>query len=461
MILEQFYLGCLSQASYLIGDAGTKRAAVVDPRRDAEFYVEEAKARGLELCHVFLTHVHADYVPGHLELRELTGATIHLGAAAQVDFPHESHSHGDEIRLGDVVIQVLETPGHTPDSTCLLVSDPTSPEPAGLLTGDTLFIGDVGRPDLMAGAGHSPQELAGWMYDSLHEKILPLPDETIVYPGHGAGSACGKSLSTETVSTLGEQRRSNYALQPMSREQFVQSVTAEQGMPPAYFSFAASLNRKNRETLSEVLDRANRSLSLSDALQQQAQGAALLDTRTADEFAKGHLPGALNVGLEGRYASWVGSVVSPEQRLVVIAPAGREREATLRLGRIGFDRVIGFLEGGADAWKGSDSVVATERVDAETLQQELRQPSPPLVLDVRNPGERLSGFLDESKSVPLGVLMSRLDEVPRDRRIVIHCATGYRSMVAASLLERVGYDDVADLVGGMEAWMAQRGAPTA
>ena len=362
MILEQRYLGCLSHASYLVADEATGVAAVVDPQRDVDGYLAEARARGLTIRHVLLTHFHADFVSGHLELAERAGADIRLGARAKADYPFIPMHDGDVLRLGEnaqVRLTFLETPGHTPESVSILVHDEArdASAPHAVLTGDTLFIGDVGRPDLLASQGLTAADLAGMLYDSLRGKLLPLPDATLVYPAHGAGSACGKSLSRDTVSTMGIQRRGNYALRPMPREEFVRLVTADQPEMPAYFAFAADLNRRHRATLDAALERASRPLDLEAFLRRRAEGAQVLDVREPPEFAAGHLAGGINIGLSGRYASWAGTLLDAGHPLLLVAPPGREREAALRLGRIGFDDVEGFLAGGAGAFVRSPDVV--------------------------------------------------------------------------------------------------------
>ncbi len=451
MILKQYYLGCLSHASYLIGDADAGVAAVVDPQRDVDEYLADAAKLGVSIRHVLLTHFHADFVAGHLELRERLGAKIHLGARAEADYAFHGLADGDAVELGRVRVVALETPGHTPESTSFLVYDGENADPHAVLTGDTLFIGDVGRPDLMASVGVSAEELGGMLYDSLREKLMTLPDATLVYPAHGAGSMCGKNLSTETVSTIGDQKRFNYALQPMEKEEFVRIVAANQPCAPRYFPYDAQLNREERGTLEESLADL-KALDLEAFRRAEAAGAQVVDVREAPEFAAGHLPGSVNVGLEGRFATWAGSVLGKDTPLLLVTPAGREREAALRLGRIGFDRVLGYLAGGAQAF--DDGVTTTRRVGADALGAALESDAAPVVLDVRQPGEREASAIEGSLHVPLGELEERLGELPRDAEIVIHCATGYRSMAAASLLERAGFARVADLEGGIEAWSA-------
>jgi glyoxylase-like metal-dependent hydrolase (beta-lactamase superfamily II)/rhodanese-related sulfurtransferase len=462
MILEQHYLGCLSQASYFIGDEESGTAAVVDPRRDVDEYLEKARDRGLTIRHVLLTHFHADFISGHLELRRNTNATIYIGAAGTADYPFTPLSDGESIEFGKVRIQALATPGHTPESTSFLVFDlgQDRESPHAVLTGDTLFIGDVGRPDLMASRGITAEELAGQLYDSLREKILTLPDRTILFPGHGAGSACGKNLGSETSCTIGRQRSSNYALQPMSRNEFVRLVTAGQPKPPRYFPFDAQLNKEERPHLDEVLERALKPLSLEQVLALHNRGARILDVRGADEFARLHLNGSFNVGLKGKFASWVGTVLRPEDALVIVAAPGEEREAITRLGRIGMDQVAGYLEDGIDALKDrADLGGSFQRLSLSDLAGDLDTDTAPLVLDIRAPGEREEGHIADSLHIPLSELQERLDEIPRDRSIVVHCSGGYRSAIAASLLRNHGLASVGDLRGGYGAWK-DAGHPT-
>lgn len=457
MILKQYYLNCLAQASYLIGCETSNQAVVVDPRRDVDDYVADAEAKGLTITQVILTHFHADFLSGHLELRARTGATIRFGSRAQTEFESQPLQDGETIELGPTArIEVRETPGHTPESISLVVYDlAKAPEtPHAVLTGDTLFIGDVGRPDLLASVGVTAEELADQLYDSLHTKLLTLPDETLLYPGHGAGSLCGKSLSSETVCTIGRQRRTNYALQIEGKDAFREAVTSGQTRAPGYFVFDAVLNRKQRPTLGEALQRELTPLALDEVVRLENQGVVVLDVRDPHEFARRHLARSINVGIDGKYATWAGSVVAPEQRIVMIAPPGREREAIVRLGRIGFDTVVGYLEGGIAALEGRDDLAASiERWDATRLAKALEQDAPRL-LDVRNPGETEHGVIRGSQTIPLGELSERADEVPRDAPLVVVCGSGYRSIIAASLLARGGVA-AADLVGGYNAWQAR------
>src|SRR5713226_4402827 len=350
MILHQFYLNCLAHASYLIGDERTRTAAVVDPQRDIDQYLTFAEAHGLRIAHVFLTHLHVDFIAGHLELRDRAGAMIYLGAAATAEYAFTPLHDGDRVEFGRVRLQAIETPGHTPESVSLAVYDldRSETEPHAVLTGDTLFIGDVGRPDLRAALGWSATDLGGRLYDSLRTKLLALPDASLVYPAHGAGSLCGKALSKETVSTIGEQRRLNYALQPMTKAAFVDLVTADQPDAPPYFTYDAVLNSKERPTLDEALAREVNPITLEQVLALQQVGGQILDTRDAGDFAAAHLAGSINIGLGGQYATWAGTILRHDKLIVIVADPGRELEAALRLGRIGFDQVAGYLENGIE-----------------------------------------------------------------------------------------------------------------
>lgn len=462
MILEQFYLEQLSQASYLIGDEETGVAAIVDPRRDVDLYVNEAKKRDLRIVHVLLTHFHADFVSGHLELAKRTGAPIYVGARGNAEYDFVPLHDGDRIEFGRVRLEILETPGHTPECVSILVYDLAADErePHAVLTGDTLFNGDVGRPDLMASVGLSAHELAGMMYDSLHDKLLKLPDEVIVYPGHGAGSACGKNMCAETWTTIGAQRAQNYALQPMSKQEFVRSITEGQPPAPRYFAHDAMLNRTARPTLDENLDHVLVALSLEDLLMFQKRGAIVLDVRDSERFASGHLAGSLNIPLGGRFCSWAGTVLDPTHQFAIVADLNKHVEAAVRLGRVGFDNIAGYLAGGALSLGQRPALIRqTVLLTAESLTGALASDDPPVVIDVRTLDEWRSSHIDGSHNIPLNELKQRIDEVPLDRSVVVHCQTGYRSAIAASLMRQHGGLDVADLIGGIVAWQ-EAGRPT-
>jgi len=457
IVLKQYYLGCLAHASYLIADKASRTAIVVDPQRDIQQYVDDAAQLGVQIRHVFLTHFHADFLAGHLELRDRCGADIRLGAQAKAEYAFVPMKDGDTLELPGLRLQVLETPGHTIESISILVFDlaKSADKPDAVLTGDTLFIGDVGRPDLRASIGWSAQQLGSYLYDSIQNKLLPLPDETLIYPAHGAGSLCGKHLSSDTVSTLGEQRRFNYALQPMSKEDFILIVTADQPDAPAYFTYDAILNTRERATLDATLEKVLHPIELVDLLALGNAGAQILDVREAIDFAKSHLAGSINIGLDGQYATWAGTILDHTCPIIIIAEPGREQEATLRLGRIGFDNVKGYLRDGMEALALRPELVrSTERVNARMLAEELASVDPPVVIDIRTPAEWNTGHIDGSINLPLSQLKQRLDKVPHDRRIAVHCAGGYRSSIATSLLSHRGITNLIELAGGITAWEA-------
>lgn len=455
MELKQYYLGCLSHASYLIADEESGEAAIVDPQRDVGEYIADAKSKGYTIKHVMLTHFHADFLAGHLELREKTGATIYLGSKGEAEYEYTKLNDGDEIKLGkNVVIRAMETPGHTPEGVTYLVFDRSKSDdkPQAALTGDTLFIGDVGRPDLLASIGVTADELGDMLYDSI-QRLKQLPDETLVYPAHGAGSMCGKNLSTDTVSTLGKQKESNYAMQDMSREDFKRIVTEDQPAAPQYFVHDAILNRKNRETLDVALTKGMQALSVEDVLRLQNQGVIVLDVRDNVEFAQSHMRGSLNIGLGGKYATWAGTVLSPSARIVLIADPGTEEEASIRLGRIGYDKFEGFLKGGVAALDvHPELVMKGKRFSAEDLRGKLEAGEKPVLIDIRNDGEVAKGMLEGAKHIPLSEFSNRVDEMPKDKEVIVYCAGGYRSSLARSILEKEGFDKAADLIGGFGAW---------
>lgn len=451
----QYYVDCLSQASYLVGDTATGQAVVIDPRRDVQEYLEDAAAAGLRIVGVINTHFHADFLSGHLELAKATGAWIGYGRVAQAEFETRPLSHGERIPLGDVVLKILETPGHTPESISVLVYEHADDAVAyGVMTGDALFIGDVGRPDLLASIGITADDLAKQLYDSIQHRLMALPDAVRVFPGHGAGSACGKNLSTERQSTIGEQRASNYACRPMTEAQFVALVTAGQPATPEYFAYDAILNRKQRDVLDAQAP------ALDDAALDAAivRGAILLDTRPPLEFASGHLLGAINVPADGRFAETAGMVLTPDQQIVVIAADGRHAEVIVRLRRIGFDKVGGYLaDPEATMLARSDRVQRASRVTPVQLSELVANEGAaqrPAVVDVRNATEREGGYIPGSLHIPLAELRRRMAEVPADRPVVVYCAGGWRSSVAASVMRHAGRNDVSDVLGGFAAWRA-------
>jgi len=453
VIFTQYYLDCLSHASYLVADEQAGEAAVVDPQRDVSGYLADADAAGLRIRYVIETHFHADFLSGHLEIADHTGAEICYGEAAETDFPSRKLKDGERLRLGQVELAIWATPGHTPESISVVVSERAGDAvPYGVLTGDTLFIGDVGRPDLLTSTGCTADELARRLYRSLRQRLLTLPDETRVFPAHGAGSACGKNLSTETQSTMGEQRHSNYALAPMSEDEFVALVTEGQPTTPLYFSFDAHRNREARPLLDE--HDPPPPLELDQVLALQREGASLLDTRSALEFAAGHLPGSLNVGLEGRFAEYAGDVVDPDGRVVLVCDDGAELEAKIRLARIGFDDVAGHLRNPVKAFLAHPDLVAqSSRLTAPELARRLGEVPDLCVIDVRNPGEvEATGTIEGAMQIPLARLTTELAGLDGSRPTVVYCAGGYRSAIAASTLRAAGFSDVSDLLGGYQAW---------
>jgi len=455
MILKQFYLSCLAHASYLIGDETTGMAAVVDPQRDIGIYLSFAAEHKLTIKHVFLTHLHADFVAGHLELRDQLGAAIYLGARAQAEYKFIPLSDGSAVEFGTVRMKAIETPGHTPESISIAVYDLTRSDtvPHAVLTGDTLFVGDVGRPDLRASLGWSANDLGALLYESIQNKILPLPDESLVYPAHGAGSLCGKAISKETVSTIGEQRRLNYALQPMSKQAFIELVTADQPEAPPYFVYDAVLNSKERATLDEALQRELKPLELGRVLELQAGGAQILDTREPEEFASAHLAGTTNIGLSGQYATWVGTILNREKPIVVIANPGREMESAVRLGRIGFDNVAGYLQDGMQSLASrADLTKTSERFSPPLAPEVLASEGAPQLVDVRTSLEREQKFIAGSVGMPLNRLLERSNELDKKQPVLVYCAGGYRSSIAASLLQQGGFSNVNEIAGGLAAW---------
>lgn len=448
MIFKQYELGCLSLFSYLIGDETTGRAVVIDPQRDVSNYLADAKSLGLHIERVIETHFHADFLSGHLELAAATGALISFGDEAVADFPTDLLAQGQRLSLGDVTLEIRHTPGHTPESISIVVFEHNDDvDPWAVFTGDTLFIGDVGRPDLLTSVGWTADGLARRLYRSIRDQLLTLPDTTRVFPAHGAGSACGKNLSAASESTIGEQRRSNYALAPMSEDAFVEAVTNGQSVAPLYFAFAADSNRRDRELLDD--NGETPSLELSEALSQQAEGAVVIDGRSAEAFASGHLIGSINVGLDGRFAEYAGDVLRPGESVILITEPGRENEARIRLARIGFDHVIGALsEIDRILVNHPDLAAPAPRITASEVE-ELRQGEPALQLvDVRNPAEVAAGSIEGSVNLPLPQLLDRLSELDPSQPTVVYCAGGYRSATAASLLRAKGFTTVADIFGG-------------
>jgi hydroxyacylglutathione hydrolase len=447
MYFEQFYLGCLAHASYMLGSNG--EAVVVDPQRDVDLYVKAAAEQGLAIRHIIETHVHADFVSGHHELAVRTGATIYIGAKAEAKFRHVGVHDGFELRVGNLLLRVLETPGHTVESICLLVSRDDSPKPWMVLTGDTLFLGDVGRPDLSL--TYSAQQLAGMLYDSLHSKILTLPDDVLVYPAHGAGSLCGRNMRAERSSTIGVERLTNYALQIKTREEFVRNLTSNLSAKPEYFLQDAEINREGAPALSELPPLAP--ISANELKNLLEEGVIALDVRPGDEFAAGHVPGSINIALSGQFASWAGTILGLASRPVLIADSAEQiSEARMRLARVGLEAERGYLQGGVQAWQEAGGTLTqvpqmsvhelSERLTGDKIQ----------VLDVRREPEWQSGHITGAQWWPLDRFKLAPPELDAALPLAVHCKSGYRSMIACSLLERAGLSNVVNVCGGFDAW---------
>jgi hydroxyacylglutathione hydrolase len=453
MYFDQFYLACLAHASYMIGSEGI--AAVVDPQRDVEIYIEEARKQDLRIAHVIETHLHADFVSGHRELAARTGATIHVGEKAGALYPHHDVKDGDEVRFGRVVLRFLETPGHTLESICILITDlDRSAEPYAVLTGDTLFIGDVGRPDLSP--DQTPQQLAALLYASLHEKLLRLPDSVEVHPAHGAGSLCGRNISQERSSTIGKERKTNYALKPMSRDEFVHLLTSELPPRPEYFLRDAEINRGGAVPIDNLAPL--KALTPQEVLQSQAGGAAVLDTCPATLFGAAHIPGAIHIALTGQFASWAGIVIGLDQPIVIVAEDPQQAEASrIRLSRVGIEKVAGYLDGGMLAWDraGLPNEQVPQISVLDLYQQISQHPDSLQILDVRKKPEWESGNIEGARLKPLDRLRTMLADLDPHKPTAVHCKSGYRSSIATSLLQRAGFTSVMNVTGGFDAWRAQ------
>ena len=451
MYIEQLYTNCLAEAAYYIESEG--EAAIIDPLRETEPYIAMAEKRGAKIKYVFETHFHADFVSGHIDLSRKVGAPIIYGPQANPSYDVVNATDGQEFKLGKIKIKVLHTPGHTPESSCFLLFDESGKENA-VFTGDTLFVGDVGRPDLLDGV-MSQDELAGMLYDSLNKKIKTLPDDVIVYPAHGAGSACGKNIGKETFSTIGEQKKFNYALQNMTREQFIEKVTDGIQPPPQYFFEDARINKQGYQSIDSVISKNNKSLSLADFKKAVAEGAVILDTRKPDDFEKGFIPGSINIGLNGQYAVWVGTLLDINQPLVLVTEEGKEEEAVLRLARVGYENVVGCLKGSVNAWDGKLDTVET--ISPEQMKAELAKGVQ--VLDVRKPGEWEVSHLKGATFLPLSNILKNTDELSKSNPYLVHCAGGYRSMIAISMLKKLGFTGrLVNIQGGFGA-MVTAGLP--
>ncbi|MGI8838044.1 MAG: MBL fold metallo-hydrolase [Pyrinomonadaceae bacterium] len=458
MYFKQFYLGCLAHASYLIGSEG--EAAVVDPQRDVDEYLKEADAQGLKIKYILETHLHADFVSGHRELAARTGAEIVFSEKAGATFPHRAVKEGDEIKLGKLILRIMETPGHTPESVCILVTDTeVSNQPQKVLTGDTLFIGDVGRPDLAGGKGYTPQIMAAMMYDTLHGKLLTLADDVEVYPAHGAGSMCGKNMSKEKSSTIGEQRKFNYALKPMAKDEFVRMMTAELPEAPAYFPKDAEINRTGAETLSELpKPKALTPEQLRDLTSQtNSLLCTVLDVRTAAEFGAGHVPGSLNIGLNGQFAVWAGSLLPLTAPIILVAQTDAQvEEGQMRLARVGIENVKGYLAGGVEAWRRAGFELATvPQISVAELNSLIAEQNQLQIIDVRRPTEYESGHVPRALQAPLSTLGPNVRNLSVDpaKPTAVICAGGFRSSAATSILQQYGFTDLRNVTGGTSAWI--------
>jgi glyoxylase-like metal-dependent hydrolase (beta-lactamase superfamily II)/rhodanese-related sulfurtransferase len=447
MYFEQFYLGCLAHASYLFGSEG--EATVVDPQRDVEIYIEAARKQNLRIRHIFETHLHADFVSGHKELAARTGATIYIGKEAGATFPHIAVGDGFELSVGKLRIDVLETPGHTLESICLvLIDEEKSPAPWAALTGDTLFIGDVGRPDLST--THTPQQLAGLLYDSLHNKLLTLPNDVQVYPAHGAGSLCGRNMRSERSSTIGTERLTNYALQIESRDEFIRQLTTNLPARPEYFFEDAAINRAGAASLADLPEPSP--IPATELKSMIERGAIALDVRPAEQFAAAHVPGSINIALSGQFASWAGAVLGTAARPVLIGENPEQiSEARMRLARVGIEDLPGYLDGGIEGWKRTGFALARlQQVTVQELSTRL-QSGGLQVLDVRREGEWQAGHIADADWYPLDRFKAALPHLEQNALIAVHCKSGYRSMIACSLLQRAGYS-VINVIGGFDAW---------
>ena len=448
MKIEQIYTGCLAQGAYFIVSNG--EAAVIDPLRETESYVQKAAKVGAKINYVFETHFHADFVSGHIDLAEKTGAEIVYGPGAKTGFKSHAAADGEEFKIGDITVKVLHTPGHTLESTCYLLFDENK-KPTALFSGDTLFIGDVGRPDLAQKGDLTMEDLAGMLFDSLRQNVMILPNDIIVYPAHGAGSACGKNMSKETSDTLGNQKKFNYALRSdMTKDEFIAEVTEGLPEPPQYFPANVKMNQQGYESFEDVLERGDQALS-AEAFEARANntGALVLDTRSADEFAKGFIPNSVNIGIDGSFAPWVGALIPDlKQNLLIVTDPGREEEVVTRLARVGYDFTIGYLNGGFETWATSGKETDSIRSISPSKFSEVYNAGKVKIIDVRKPVEFEAGHIVGAENLPLDNINDLMDEFPKNETMYLHCAGGYRSMVAASILKSRGFDDVVNIEGG-------------
>ncbi len=447
MVIEQLYTNCLAEAAYYIESDG--EAAIIDPLRETDPYIEKAESRNVKIKYVFETHFHADFVSGHIDLAKKTGATIIYGPEAQTQYAVINAKDGEEFRVGKIRIRALHTPGHTLESTCYLLLDEDG-KMHSIFTGDTLFVGDVGRPDLLDGI-MTKEELASKMFDSLNNKIKPLPDDVIVYPAHGPGSACGKSMGKETFSTIGIQKKTNYALQEMTREQFIEAVTDGLTQPPQYFFEDARINKNGYNAITDVIEKNTKALRVEEFENAMNAGALILDTRIAEVFEKGFIPGSLNIGLNGMFAVWVGTLVDIHRPVILVTDPGKEKESVLRLARVGYEKVEGYLAGGIHAWTDAGKKTETvHSIHAKDIQQYYGKDNV-LILDVRKPSEFESQHVKGAINIQLSEIESRVNELDHSKKYVLHCAAGYRSMMAASILKQHHFENFLNVDGGWNA----------
>jgi len=459
MFIQQIYTGCLSEAAYFVESDG--EAVVIDPMRDTESYLQIAKEHNASIKYIFETHFHADFISGHLDLSKQTGATIVYGPNTKANFPFHLAKDGEVFKIGKITLQVIHTPGHTLESTCYLLKD-ESGKPFCIFTGDTLFVGDVGRPDLSSG-NLTKEELASIMYDSLKNKILTLPDNLIVYPAHGAGSSCGKNISSETYTTIGEQKKNNYALQPQTREEFIKVVTEDLPVAPAYFSINAKINKEGYKELDEIKSTGLRPLSIKEFKNKINEGCIILDTREVGDFTNGFIPGSIFIGLDGRFAEWAGSLLSFEEPIILVTEKGKEEETLIRLARVGFDKVEGFLKVGFEGWeKAGEKIDLIINVDPDELAMDIPFDEKLTVLDVRKFNEFAEGHVKNSINIPLAEMVdvAQIAQLEEDQNIYIHCGSGYRSVIAATLLKRHGYNNLRNVSGGWTKIREQKNIPT-
>jgi len=447
MYIKQIYTGCLSEAAYFIESKGI--AAVIDPLRDIDAYIQLAKEKNAVIKYIFETHFHADFVSGHLDLSKQTGATIVYGPETETNFPVHVAKDGESFSIGDITIQALHTPGHTLESTCYLLKDDKE-KPYCIFTGDTLFVGDVGRPDLSSG-NMTTEELASVMYDTIQNKILPLPDDLIVYPAHGPGSSCGKNLGPSTHSTIGEEKKTNYALRPQSREEFIKAVITGLNEAPVYFAINAKINKEGYDSLEEVKKKGLTPLTVKNFKKKIEEEVIVLDTRKATEFTQGFVPGSISIGLEGRFAEWAGTLLPFHQRIILVTDPGMEEETIIRLARVGFDKMEGYLKGGFEAWKkAGENIDLIIDIEPDELALDIKHDPKIAVLDVRRETEFGDGHIKRATNLPLEEMTDivQLANIEDDQNLYVHCGGGYRSVIASSLLKRQGYHNLRNVLGG-------------